>query len=72
MPSALYPCSDCAALCLRQTEAQQYALSPEPSPVDIARACLKMLSEDERRGLFGEFCTYCGADDPTCQCWNDE
>lgn len=69
--SALYPCSDCAALCLRQ-EAQQYALPPEPSAVDIARACLKLLSDEERVDLFGEFCGECGSEDPTCQCWNDD
>lgn len=71
-PSPLYPCSDCAALCLRQSEAQQYAVPPDPSAVDIARACLKVLSEDERVELFEEFCTYCGANDPKCDCMRDE
>jgi len=70
--SALHPCTDCAALCLRQTDAQQYALPPEPRAIDIARACLKLLSDEERCDLFGEFCYFCGADDPACDCMRDD
>lgn len=35
-------------------------------------AALKALPEDLRMDVFGEFCTFCGRDDPRCQCWNDE
>jgi len=30
------------------------------------------LSDDERLKVFKSFCLSCGADDPMCQCWNDE
>lgn len=68
MTSVLYPCSDCAALCLRQSEAQQYAVPPEPSAKDIARACLRLLSESERVHLFDEFCRDCGSEEAPCHC----
>lgn len=33
---------------------------------------LRELTDEERQRIFAEFCTYCGATDPTCQCWNDD
>ena len=44
------------------------------SAANIAAAVgiLRDLTEDERMGVFHYFCTFCGDDDPRCQCWNDE
>lgn len=33
---------------------------------------LRSLDWEGRLHVFGEFCKYCGGDDPSCQCWNDE
>ncbi len=33
---------------------------------------LILMTEDERADLFSLFCTHCGSDDPSCQCWNDD
>lgn len=33
---------------------------------------LRKLSEEERLKAIRAFCNVCGADDPECQCWNDE
>lgn len=33
---------------------------------------LASMTEEERLKVFALFCTYCGTDDPECQCWNDE
>jgi hypothetical protein len=33
---------------------------------------LAQLTDEERVEVFAAFCTYCGSDDPDCQCWNDE
>ncbi len=33
---------------------------------------LHELSEEDRMKIFTHFCTHCGSDDPSCQCWNDE
>jgi hypothetical protein len=40
--------------------------------LDAARELLSRLSDGERMELFGDFCLYCGCNDPKCQCWNDE
>jgi len=37
-----------------------------------AKALVEKLTEEERLDLFAEYCSHCGCDDPTCQCWNDE
>lgn len=33
---------------------------------------LEALHADDRMRVFHEFCLHCGAQDPSCQCWNDE
>lgn len=30
------------------------------------------LSDPQRLTVFHYFCTYCGSNNPYCQCWNDE
>ena len=40
--------------------------------LDLVLTILKLLSNDERRELFTNFCHCCGDTDPRCQCWNDE
>lgn len=41
------------------------------SPEDVL-ADLRSLSIVERIKVLSEFCSYCGTEDPGCQCWNDE
>lgn len=38
----------------------------------IVANLLALMTEEERLEVFALFCTYCGTDDPECQCWNDE
>ena len=33
---------------------------------------LMEFSENDRLDVFSHFCSSCGTDDPSCQCWNDE
>jgi hypothetical protein len=33
---------------------------------------LRRLGEEQRLEVLRSFCCECGADDPRCQCWNDE
>ena len=33
---------------------------------------LRKLTPERRLEVFAEFCTHCGDEDPSCQCWNDE
>lgn len=33
---------------------------------------LRKLSDEERREIFSNFCTSCGSENPSCQCWRDE
>jgi hypothetical protein len=33
---------------------------------------LNELTDRERLEVFSNFCTYCGCNDPKCQCWNDD
>lgn len=35
-------------------------------------ALVETLTERERVNLFSRYCKECGANDPRCQCWNDE
>jgi len=39
--------------------------------IEVARAALLNLTQEERVELFAEFCTNCGREG-YCQCWNDE
>lgn len=40
--------------------------------LDKVKDLLKRLTDEERMKLFEDYCTYCGAKDPRCQCWNDQ
>ena len=40
--------------------------------VETMIAYMAELTDAERLEVMREFCRYCGCDDPTCQCWNDE
>lgn len=40
--------------------------------IQDARRHLLNLTEEQRLAVFYYFCQDCGADDPHCQCWNDE
>jgi hypothetical protein len=45
------------------------------TPTAISEAIkllLAILSDYERKEIFDYYCTECGSDDPSCQCWNDE
>lgn len=44
----------------------------DPSARSLAVNALLELSADQRLSVFRLFCTHCGANDPGCQCWNDE
>jgi hypothetical protein len=33
---------------------------------------LAQLTNEERKEVFAAFCTECGANDPECDCWNDD
>ena len=33
---------------------------------------LLTMTDEQRRKIFSQFCTYCGDKYPNCQCWNDE
>lgn len=36
------------------------------------KAQVAALPEEMRLAIFEEYCTHCGKQDPTCQCWNDD
>lgn len=40
-------------------------------PEDIL-SDLRKLNIVERLKILSQFCSYCGKEDPGCQCWNDE
>lgn len=40
--------------------------------VRIVEKFLREMRSEERMEIFRLFCRSCGADDPGCQCWNDE
>ncbi|MDR6837366.1 hypothetical protein J2W93_002204 [Acidovorax delafieldii] len=44
----------------------------DTSARSLAANVLLGLSEEKRLSVFRLFCTHCGANDPTCKCWNDE
>lgn len=33
---------------------------------------MKQLLDDERMEVMAQFCKFCGSDNPSCSCWNDE
>lgn len=35
-------------------------------------AMMRRLTSEERKTIIKAFCTSCGDNDPSCQCWNDE
>lgn len=39
---------------------------------DAIEDFLTRISDEERLSLFGDYCKYCGIDDNTCQCFNDD
>lgn len=45
---------------------------PHLPAVQAAIDALAILTPEARMEAMGEFCKYCGDDDPGCQCWNDE
>lgn len=51
--------------------AKDFGVDPDGEIVAVVER-LQKLSAEERMVVFGFFCKYCGADDPLCQCWNDE
>lgn len=42
------------------------------SMVDIVKAMLDMMTDEDRHSVFGYYCKACGSKDENCQCWNDE
>lgn len=43
-----------------------------PYSVEQIVAAMNKLSDDDRMKIMGNFCRYCGCNDPRCSCWNDE
>jgi len=39
---------------------------------NITKALRNLDSDEERDGVFDNFCIYCGSNDNTCECWRDE
>ena len=37
-----------------------------------AKRSLVNLTDEQRMEVFSDYCRYCGCDDPTCRCWDDE
>jgi hypothetical protein len=33
---------------------------------------MKQLDDEDRLEIMGQFCKFCGSDNPNCQCWNEE
>ena len=40
--------------------------------VKQARRCLDSISDEDRLSLFREYCHWCGANNPRCNCMRDE
>ena len=38
----------------------------------MAKRSLVDLTDEQRMEVFSDYCRYCGCDDPTCRCWDDE
>ena len=36
------------------------------------KTSLDQLSDNARLEIMSNYCQYCGSDNPSCQCWNDE
>jgi len=51
----------------KQTTTEQY-----DNYMDAIKEMLSRLSDDERMEALGDYCKYCGGDDPACQCSNDD
>jgi hypothetical protein len=71
-PSGL--CSNCIAdgKCMkRQAMCVANGTAKEQGRDDVV-AAMKKMKADERMEVMGNFCRYCGCDNPLCQCWNDE
>jgi len=51
---------------------EQATMPSGPAIVDHVIDLLRSMEEDERMAVFAKFCTHCGANNPRCQCWNDE
>lgn len=50
----------------------EFLRQQEPEQLEKIVSILKRLSSESRMKIFESFCLYCGDDDPSCQCWNDE
>ena len=37
-----------------------------------AKRSLINLTDEQRMEVFSDYCRYCGCDDPTCRCWDDD
>ena len=37
-----------------------------------AKHSLINLTDEQRMEVFSDYCRYCGSNDPTCRCWDDE
>ena len=37
-----------------------------------AKRSLVNLTDEQRMEVFSDYCRYCGCDDPTCRCWDDD
>jgi hypothetical protein len=57
-------------LCARSSPTGEW--SPATTKHAQAVNALLQLTDDQRLEAFAYFCKYCGRDDPSCQCWNDD
>ena len=57
----------------RSTPDGEWRIAAMPHATSVNALC--QLNDDQRREVFGYFCSHCGCVQPTgriCQCWNDE
>jgi hypothetical protein len=57
-------------LCARTSPDAVWRTAKTPHTFSVNE--LLHLTDEERKTVFGFFCTHCGSADSKCQCWNDE